>query len=262
MNRSYITLFFLLCLGLMQSQAQHAFFPEQGIITYDKTIHVKNLLKRQLTLIPEGDMQRGFLENMIPKAPETAVLQRTLNFTPTEVSVEPVPKNHEPFIAQLMQFGMLDYGTKFYQNFAKNESQVSLEFGGSAIMIKDSLPSVKWKITNEYRNIAGYDCRRANGLTQDSVYVVAFYTDQIPTPGGPNVIQGLPGMILGLVIPEQNVNIYASKVELTAAKVNTDLLKKKGEVASREDTRKKLLGSLGRFIKEKQFHYLFTAMFL
>ena len=71
---------------------------------------------------------------------------------------------------------------------------------------------ITWKITDETREIAGYQCRRANAIIMDSVYVVAFYTDQIAVSGGPESFTGLPGMILGLALPHDNVTWFATKV--------------------------------------------------
>jgi GLPGLI family protein len=47
----------------------------------------------------------------------------------------------------------------------------------------------------------------------DSIYVVAFYTDEILTSGGPESFSGLPGMILGVALPHQHVTWFATKVE-------------------------------------------------
>ena len=47
----------------------------------------------------------------------------------------------------------------------------------------------------------------------DSIYVVAFYTDEILTTGGPESFSGLPGMILGVALPHQHVSWFATKVE-------------------------------------------------
>jgi GLPGLI family protein len=43
--------------------------------------------------------------------------------------------------------------------------------------------------------------------------VVAFYTDEITVPGGPESFNGLPGAILGLVINRLHTTWYATKVE-------------------------------------------------
>lgn len=80
-------------------------------------------------------------------------------------------------------------------------------------LVQDSLRPIKWKITDETRNIAGFNCRRANAIIMDTIYVVAFYTDEILTTGGPESFTGLPGMILGVSLPHQHVSWFATKVE-------------------------------------------------
>jgi GLPGLI family protein len=89
--------------------------------------------------------------------------------------------------------------------------------------VSDSTRKINWKITNEIRNIAGYDCRRANAIIMDSIYVVAFYTDKIPVSGGPESFSGLPGMILGVALPYEHVTWFASSV--TEQPVGEDKLK-------------------------------------
>jgi GLPGLI family protein len=86
---------------------------------------------------------------------------------------------------------------------------------GSEFMVSDSIPKIKWRITNESREIAGFNCRKAVGVILDSVYVFAFYTDEIVIPGGPCSINGLPGMILGMTIPRLYTSFMATKISLT-----------------------------------------------
>lgn len=81
-------------------------------------------------------------------------------------------------------------------------------------MLTDSLRKIRWKITDETREVAGYQCRRANALILDSVYVVAFYTDEIHVSGGPELFSGLPGMILEVALPHDNVIWRATKVTI------------------------------------------------
>jgi GLPGLI family protein len=85
-------------------------------------------------------------------------------------------------------------------------------------LLQDSTRKIKWKITDENRIIAGFACRRANAIIMDSIYVVAFYTDEILASGGPESFSGLPGMILGIALPHQHVTWFATKVQ--AVKVN------------------------------------------
>ena len=81
-------------------------------------------------------------------------------------------------------------------------------------LIEDSLRKAVWKFTNDFREIAGFNCRRATTIIMDSIFVVAFYTEEIMIPGGPESFNGLPGMILGLVINRLHSTWYATKVEI------------------------------------------------
>jgi GLPGLI family protein len=81
-------------------------------------------------------------------------------------------------------------------------------------LVEDSLSKIKWKITADTRTIAGYNCRKAVGLLNDSITVFAFYCDELLINGGPEGIQGLPGMILGVGIPRLHATWFATKVEV------------------------------------------------
>ena len=109
-------------------------------------------------------------------------------------------------------FRQSDEKSEWYTNFKEGYFNMKKEVFGSTFNIKDSLRNIKWKLTNENRIIAGYNCRKAVGVTLDSIYVFAFYTDEIIIPGGPATIQGLPGMILGLTIPRLYTSWMATKV--------------------------------------------------
>jgi GLPGLI family protein len=82
-------------------------------------------------------------------------------------------------------------------------------------LLTGALMNINWKLSpNETREIAGFNCRKATGIIFDSVYVFAFYTDEITTPGGPMGIHGLPGMILGITIPRMFSSWIATKLQL------------------------------------------------
>ena len=85
---------------------------------------------------------------------------------------------------------------------------------GETYILSDSLKNINWKITNENRMIAGFNCRKAVGVLFDSVYVFAFYTDEITVSGGPMSMNGLPGMILGITIPRMFTSWVATKVQI------------------------------------------------
>lgn len=83
-------------------------------------------------------------------------------------------------------------------------------------LLTDTLMKINWKLVpNETREIAGFNCRKAVGKIFDSVYVFAFYTDEIAVSGGPMGIQGLPGMILGITVPRMYTSWIATKLQLS-----------------------------------------------
>lgn len=114
----------------------------------------------------------------------------------------------------------------FYQDLKKNTSSLQIELDDK-YTITDTLNNITWRFTDEYRNIAGYECRRVNGATADSLYLVAFYTDQIPVSAGPALTSGLPGMILGLAIPEMHIQYWATQINYSNDTVPSDWRDKK-----------------------------------
>ncbi len=99
-------------------------------------------------------------------------------------------------------------------------------------LIQDSLRKYNWKVSPDTRTIAGFECRKATTIIMDSVFIVAFYTDQIVTHGGPESFTGLPGMILGLAIPRMNTTWFATKLEAIEVKETDLAAPKKGKKAN------------------------------
>lgn len=101
-----------------------------------------------------------------------------------------------------------------YTDYKKGTSISQKPVFEETFLIEDSLAKIKWKITADTRTIAGYNCRKAIGLLNDSITVFAFYAEELLINGGPEGIQGLPGMILGVGIPRLHSTWFATKVEV------------------------------------------------
>lgn len=244
------------------ANAQYAYFPLEGTIDYDKTVHVRNLLQRHIGTLKEDDFTKKYYEGILEKVEETAVFKKKLSFRTDEMSLESIEGTYSPLVNNLLNGGLLDNKGNLYQDLKKGQLTSKFDIAGSTILIQDSLLDVKWKITNEYREIAGYECRRANGVTLDSVYVVAFYTDQIPVSAGPGAVHGLPGMILGLVIPEQHYNIYATKVSVAQAEIKTVTGRKKDKPMTRKEVHTTFKDIVGRWMTDRQFNLFIAPMYL
>jgi GLPGLI family protein len=106
------------------------------------------------------------------------------------------------------------YDVAIYTDLSKGQYIRKFPYVEDEYILEDSVKKVKWKIQNETRKIAGWECRKAVGRIKDSVYVVAFYCPEIVPQGGPELFTGLPGMILGIAIPRSYSTWFATKVEV------------------------------------------------
>ena len=119
-------------------------------------------------------------------------------------------------------------------------------------LLTDSIGKLEWKITEEVRQIAGFDCRKAVAVICDSVYVVAFYTEEITVPGGPESFNGLPGMILGLAIPRLYTTWFATKVELIEPKPTDFAIPSRGKKITEKNLETILKSSMKDWGKDGQ----------
>jgi GLPGLI family protein len=117
-------------------------------------------------------------------------------------------------------------------------------------LVKDSIRNYQWRITNETRTIAGFECRKAVTIICDSVYIVAFYTDEITVCSGPESFGGLPGMILGLAVPRLQMTWFATKVELKEPAATTLAPKQKGKTVTWNAYEKDLSKAMSDWGKE------------
>lgn len=145
-------------------------------------------------------------------------------------------------------FGSPANDNEIYNDYNTDKTISHKNVFEKSYLVEDSLRNATWKITNDFREIAGFNCRRATTIIMDSVFVVAFYTDEIMVPGGPESFNGLPGMILGLVINRIHTTWYATKVDVTSVNVKDIKPPTKGKKATNEElfeTLKKSLSDWG-----------------
>jgi len=103
----------------------------------------------------------------------------------------------------------------WYSDYNTNQFTDQKFVFDNTYLLNGELMKINWKLSpNEYREIAGFNCRKATGVIFDSVYIFAFYTDEITISGGPMGIHGLPGMILGITIPRMFSSYIATRVQL------------------------------------------------
>jgi GLPGLI family protein len=117
-----------------------------------------------------------------------------------------------------------DYSSKMFVN--------RVELFGKFFLIKDTLPTSKWVMTAESKQIGAYTCYKAtitrevpqrvfgfgrqsensdeNKPEMKKINIEAWFTPQIPIATGPAKHNGLPGLILE--VSEENTTILCTKI--------------------------------------------------
>lgn len=131
-----------------------------------------------------------------------------------------------------------------YTNFTTQQFTSQKQVFEKQFLIQDSIRKISWKLTDDTRKIAGFNCRKATGIMMDSVFIFAFYTDEILTTGGPEGFNGLPGMILGIAIPRINTTWFATKLELVPVTPKDLAPPTKGKKTNIPELQKSLLSSM------------------
>jgi GLPGLI family protein len=124
----------------------------------------------------------------------------------------------EPVEDKYQGWGDLTEANHAFQSLQQGMIVQQKQIYEEKFLVTDSLLPIEWKLLDEIRTIAGFECRKALGRFNDSLYVVAFYTDEILINGGPEGFHGLPGLILGLAFPRIHTTWFATKVERISEK--------------------------------------------
>ncbi len=201
-------LLFAVLFTSLNGYAQQPTFLSQGRIEFEK----------KLNLYSQFNDDDSWTAEFKRRIPQFKVTYFDLYFNETKTLFKPGRENadnnrlwEQPAEANVV-----------YSDLEKHSAVSQKAVFEKTFLVQDSTRTIQWKITDERRTIAGFDCRRANAVIMDSIYVVAFYTDEISTIGGPESFSGLPGMILGLAIPREHVTWFATKLYAVPVK-ETDL---------------------------------------
>ncbi|HXH98946.1 MAG TPA: GLPGLI family protein [Sphingobacteriaceae bacterium] len=207
--------------------AQYARFPVAGTVEYEKSINMFAVLKKR-TEKDKGGFMTQLYESYKKTQPQFKKVKSTLSFTDNKTLYTPHKSNetNQGFFNDEPAAGQHNI---IYTDLTALNSVTQKNVFEETFLVKDSTRKINWKITNETREIAGYSCRRANAIILDSIYVVAFYSDKIPVSGGPESFTGLPGMILGVALPHENITWFATKVTDTPVAATALIPPKKGK---------------------------------
>ena len=211
--------------------AQNVRFPTEGVIEYNKTVNMYALIKKNIETYNDSFYQQAF-DAYKKGQPQFKVLKSTLTFSGQKMLFKPTESKEAPSGGFFNNEPSAKQNNTIYTDLATGSSITQKNVYEELFLVKDSTRKITWKITDEMREIAGYNCRRANAIMLDSIYVVAFFTDQIPVSGGPESFSGLPGMILGVALPHENITWFATKITDTSIQPNVIVAPSKGKAVT------------------------------
>lgn len=191
--------------------AQNTHFTTRGTIEYEKRVNMHAVIKRMIT--PDNESWYGpAFEAYKKNQPQFVVLKSNLAFSDNRTMFTPVVDDAPKSTSWFSDAPIAQQINTTYTDLNTNQVVTNKKVFEETFLVKDTARKINWKMTDETREIAGYTCRRANALVMDSIYVVAFYSEEIPVSGGPESFTGLPGMILGVALPHENVTWFATRV--------------------------------------------------
>lgn len=219
----------------------------KGKLTFERKTNVH----KQMDEMMKGGMGNPvMIDNMKKQIPKYKTDVFELYFTEKQSLYQPAPDGISE--SKMMMGNLPAERNIVYHNYENMEGVAEKKIFEKTYLLSDSLPEYQWKITEEFRKIAGFNCRRAETIIMDSIYVIAFYTDAILAPGGPEGFNGLPGMILGIVLPRLNLTYFATDYENFIPDEKIIKAPQKGEAVNAKALDEKLGSSMknwGNFVQ-------------
>jgi GLPGLI family protein len=228
------TILFAVCLLFVLTARSQQVFLDKVSIDYVKTVAVWPLIK---------EIEPEWFDRSKDHMPKEIVSY--FNFT-SDGSKSLYKRTKEPEMQRGMWFQPFADNNLVYNDYVAGTTISQKPVFEETYLVKDSLINIKWKITPDTRIIAGFECRKAVGILFDTIAIFAFYADDIMVSGGPEGINGLPGMILGVGVPRLHTTWFATKVSAPEINAKTLTPATKGK----NTTRKNMLGSLDKALKE------------
>ncbi|TCJ19168.1 GLPGLI family protein [Flaviaesturariibacter flavus] len=213
--------FLLLILGAALGAGAQARFLGQVKIEYERTVNVPAYYK---------DLDGEWYERIKERLPKQVTTYHEFIGDSTRSLYHP---GKEAVLDPRSWYRPVADKNVIYTDFRAARTVAQKPVYEETFLIEDSLSKIKWRLTADTRVIAGYECRKAIGILDDSVAIFAFYTDEILIPGGPEGIQGLPGMILGMGVPRLHTTWFATKVDVFDIPMSTVKPATKGKKTSR-----------------------------
>jgi GLPGLI family protein len=185
-------------------------------VEFEKTIYVRQMYK---------ELEPEWYERIKDRLPQTAISYFDFIGDTTKSIYKP---GREGFIDKRSFYEPIADKNIVFTDFQSGKMIAQKPVFEETFLVEDSLAKIKWKITSDTREIAGFECRKAVGILNDSIGVFAFYTDQL---------------LMG--IPRLHITWFATKVEVNGVNLNSVVPATKGKKV----TNKIMIESLDKVMK-------------
>ncbi len=188
MKKIIITLAAGCCFQVVAAQVK------EGKIIYERTTNMHKKLP------PEN-------ENMKAMIPEFSKGKQQLLFSGDESVFLSVPdeediRDHAGEEGGRINIRMNSGSNETYKNYATEKIVELRELGPKKYIIEDTLRKIAWRLSEDTMLVKGYHCKKATGKNRQGDNIVAWYTEEISIPSGPEQFGGLPGLILQMDIAD------------------------------------------------------------
>lgn len=226
----------VLCLALFPVAAS----AQQGTILFDLAVQF------DYDLLPAG---REALRDQIPPLSFTSMVllfdgsESLMKVATSAEDARPAELNArnarlEGFVARLRMASpsRSDQETllETYVNYEDGTVKDAREFMGREFLITGDQPTYAWRLAGERSEFLGFAVQRATA-EQDSTSIEAWFTTEIPIPGGPGPYGGLPGMILAVSVDDGQTVYSATEVNLEAPEEGAIKAPEDGSEVSRDE---------------------------
>jgi len=219
---------FLLCVvsatGMVR--AQPSLQIHQGIIHYERKVDVHRHL-------PDPQMRAT-----VPRF-QTAAYDLSFNDSLSVYKATPKDEAPDPFEASgggnriVMRFGGPGDDGVLYQNDANGLLLEEATLEEKRYLISDSVRDLSWKLSEETGSVLGHVCKKATATDMRGIRLIAWYSEDIAAPVGPEKFGGVPGAILRLDADSGGIVFTATGIAPSVAE--NDLRAPGGKTISRAD---------------------------
>ncbi len=195
---------------------------KEGKVIYQRTIQMQ-------IKIDDNDQ----IQQMMPKS-RTDKFELTFGNNQSLWKHVDEDDNNDEVSGNGMQIRMVTPGQNdvVFHDFSSSKKIEQRDIMEKKFIVRDSIRKLNWKLTGESQTILGHVCQKAtaqrtgirtqmtmdNGRMErkeinDTANIVAWFTNDIPVPAGPEVQGQLPGLILALEMNDGRVVYKAIDIQ-------------------------------------------------